>query len=1676
MGNIISDYEGKYNSTNSNDGKQELTSFSKIMNDVLLELDLYNGSREKSEIDFSSKTFRERLKDNSGNLIDINGMKYMSDDLFGTDDDNANLTKLSMDTSTPISNKYYNMKRAFCNASSTVPVNMIGVDLPDDNPDPNHKQRMVDGVPFYIASQAPLGILSSVELDNCLKYGDINGIEDAPGIYSINPNNAYFYDSSLINKIGNTRTRSQTNITPNTTALVFVDKTKPIYLSPINNSILSPSATPDTNVTPVGVHLGDNAMITVQYFPPDLIKEHIDNVNCIGLYAERNSEYLSDTNTADSKFNSQVVLYPLIISSIGLRRAKIDSGSRDNVVDKFLSYITTDRLISYNINEILQVNSSDALVGTQSINIVTKDSSDKLIKNSNYLAPKRISNDINFPDDLNYTLFFKQKTLINTQNITIADINKASEFLNDYSNKSVYGANLSEECRIKLDKLLTNSYVQADITKYSKLNNIYNPNDSDNKLASGLTTGNFKNYKLYQNKNNLNDISIRASDRRPNQNEYINWGVQNGTTETNASASIRDITGECPDFYTDLCDYYYKYDIIDGIAKNQTFINTTTVDKSISNYLKNFQFLGDHIPDCKCKNSFTIKSDTSLTPDKFWSVNQNCEYNNRIYGAIDAKDIKSSADSTQSFSGLGKIDPRETDASGGTVWKIYDNNVRDLNNTYDINNNKINTTDKITPFRRQVDPAYAMKNADVQMSDQQFIFAGKDGNARSNENTFNSYTCNLSITTNISGVGGNVLIAGQSMSCNFPGSTDKPAPTAGSMPTLDNFSGLYYSNLTKTNIPLDNSNSVVIDTNESIILSVGFPDNSYLVDFNRKYGFKFINDNDNSFQIAPAENCKNLPQNSMCQGSLTVKIPFLYGPTNNDSGVLYHLMLTKLNPSDPLVISNELSCQCILKQYSMKITNINIISQNGAKIVNFSISLNTSDMVRNIPYRVIFTSVERNPKVITVSGTDLFDAVSKNNGILSISDPRNPFNSTLAYTYEFKINETLTINSQRQSVYSDGYKLLYDEKMSTKYQDKIDFSTIKTGFNQFVLNYKDYDDNNKLNIVANNSTMKMGVTMIATWDFFTDDVLYSYINIYYTANSNKIKLNDRPLSVTDGIFYFIFPLFPTAQVVTINACAVDSDGKDIVTGKNTVDPKLPDYQSININLKSADVGTTFRSWKIITTQLFDPLSKIPFTISNQNTSSLSITNYLSYASSNKYNNILFDYNTDQWFYTTNALIPDTDTIISNNYVIFQALPLPTNFTIEDITYLDSNNNPISLFNPPGSLNSSSVASPSLDSSPESLRIMMGSLLNIKWKYVPASDININIQIKMFNNITNAFTIPAGTTNGTYAVILSDKIGNVNQNSTSINLLSYETNIVSNIKKLTNIIADPGISGSVDADGVVSINVTNPSIYINNQSRTPLSIIKTINLNISDELDNKFNVYFKNVADNLSITTINLSLSNIDITKSIEFIYSMIETETFSNVRYGLRKKYIEHFDTNQANTNQVNINKQIHIDRLNYDYSSIGTNFSKRLSIISTCNNYYSVYINTIIINLGSNSIDGYKFDLDFNGTYINQNTKFMITSVLIIGKLTTKIFFEKNINGLQNVIYKDQLGNNTKLVYLNGYYNLPEDFEPGIESPPPPPPPEDTGLPWWAILLIVIFILGLIGGGIYYFILKKKK
>ena len=162
---------------------------------------------------------------------------------------------------------------------------------------------------------------------------------------------------------------------------------------------------------------------------------------------------------------------------------------------------------------------------------------------------------------------------------------------------------------------------------------------------------------------------------------------------------------------------------------------------------------------------------------------------------------------------------------------------------------------------------------------------------------------------------------------------------------------------------------------------------------------------------------------------------------------------------------------------------------------------------------------------------------------------------------------------------------------------------------------------------------------------------------------------------------------------------------------------------------------------------------------------------------------------------------------------------------------------------------------------------------------------------------------------------------------------------------------------------------------------------------------------------------------------------------------------------------------KINIDKLLLDFSNIGVNINKYLSIVSTFNGYYSINISTLTINMGSTVLDDYKFNLDFNGTFSTVLTRIKITNILVIGQLTTRIMFVKDIPGLENVKYVDQSGLITNLIYSNGYYALPENF---VVAPEPvvAQPPDNS----WMYIVFGIILLLILGGVVYYFFFMGKK
>jgi hypothetical protein len=385
---------------------------------------------------------------------------------------------------------------------------------------------------------------------------------------------------------------------------------------------------------------------------------------------------------------------------------------------------------------------------------------------------------------------------------------------------------------------------------------------------------------------------------------------------------------------------------------------------------------------------------------------------------------------------------------------------------------------------------------------------------------------------------------------------------------------------------------------------------------------------------------------------------------------------------------------------------------------------------------------------------------------------------------------------------------------------------------------------------------------------------------------------------------------------------------------------------------------------------------------------------------------------------------------------------------------------------------------------------MASLLNIKWQFIPASNVDFTVQVKMFNQINSSFTIPKATTNGIFQVLLYDNTGNLNIQQTDIQLVSYETLIKSNVMKISNITntlatPNPIVNGSVVAE------VSTPYVFLLNTDSNPSPVIKDIKLNMNDTLDNKFYIYYQNIAENTSISSYNISFKDIDVTKDISLIHSSQQSQQFSNVdiKFGLRKNYKEHFNSDMFNKKRTiehfnspgsypiigganNKNMQLHIDQLTMDFSTMGLNVKKYISLISTYNGYYSINISNLIINMENIVLDDYKFNLEFNGLFTTVPTQFLISNILLIGNLTTQVMFVKNIPGLQSVRYIDRNKIVTDLVYSNGYYAIPENFIPVELST------SDTSsnsFPMWAIGLFVLFLIVLIIGAWYMFGRKNK-
>jgi hypothetical protein len=330
--------------------------------------------------------------------------------------------------------------------------------------------------------------------------------------------------------------------------------------------------------------------------------------------------------------------------------------------------------------------------------------------------------------------------------------------LNDFGSKAttttkprnIYDKELSDDCITLLNSLIIDSYTTPNIRNYSK----WSPTDVSlvDGIASG-TTGllhDWKNHKIalvngLQGQNSIGPTDTRIPKEFNGTSTNLFGQGPNGTTPQGAQSAVADMNKSCQDFEQDLCAWYYYYDINDGINP----LNSTLDIK----YSNNLQYLASHLPDCRCES--------------FMNAN----------GQIQNPDPKATGSAYQSFYFGNKCNAnynygRPTDDNGGkyptgqfAINATTSNSGTTLANIPTNLYNAATTQTNYIAYRRQFDPigvSYSMPGT----SDKIWGMV-RDGN-RINSIQISNYTCNMSITNNISNVSGNVVVGGISMTCGLP--------------------------------------------------------------------------------------------------------------------------------------------------------------------------------------------------------------------------------------------------------------------------------------------------------------------------------------------------------------------------------------------------------------------------------------------------------------------------------------------------------------------------------------------------------------------------------------------------------------------------------------------------------------------------------------------------------------------------------------------------------------------------------------------------------------------------------------------------------------------------------------------------------------------------------------------
>lgn len=1256
---------------------------------------------------------------------------------------------------------------------------------------------------------------------------------------------------------------------------------------------------------------------------------------------------------------------------------------------------------------------------------------------------------------------------------------KSDYNLNDFSTKTVYDSDMNEECQKAMNAMLINSYVAPELSDYS--------NWPDRESLNNATSGNVSSMSLLHNPiTNAIQVQSQLSQTTPlkedgsidtNFKRYeMNNSRQGSNTQSGGTVKL-DQNDNCSNISVDLCNYFYYYDIKDGILFNPNF-NIKGADPA--SYANNMRYLNQHIPECRClsfenlggnENNSSNSANGLLT---FYQSNMKCD-SNMNYG-------KKSGNINEDIS-------------------IY-------------NQNSLSLSPDAIGFRRQIDPSSIATSND---SDKKFLYASdhnKSAILRNYVGVTNNYTCNMSMNIRISEVAGNTLVGGNTMQCNFPGSTNASGDGATNANTVSNIT---INSLSNSEGPLE-IDSKPLNAHDLFKVGVSYPstDTTTVQNFRNLVSIALypISGGDPVIIQKSFVKCTNPANNNgpnVCRSPYIVNAPFIYGPEMNISGVQYLVKLTK-NPSSTSVFLTTNGLPINIVQYSMRISSVNLQKINNINMLMIGINLNTLPEVKfNLPCRVLLTPVIGNsppnrctnatgtttnisannssstltdaspiciPTQIVMYYPNLFDALTTNPYLVIGSDQKKI--CPVKYYYSIKLNETLEGAS-----YVGGYDMLYDPQMPLSKHCVVDFSNLISSFNQFKLMYYDYDNNNSINIIANNDSVKVGSTMMLGWVYNSVDSTESVIDIYYDTvstydanSSSKVLLtseypNGYPLSQTTSSnklsinsYKFVYPILTLQSPVIFYA---------VVRGTNIVSPYIKTMNSILPN--------NFRNWNIVSGSI---IAKTPLNILDNN--NVSIDNYFSAANSTpSYKYVIYNYKNDEWF-GGNELTEQpesTDSVIFQNPVSYEPkLPTITITSIVDI---------------------SSGTTFQIPLTTSKLVLELGANITINYTITPVVTYDTTMQVILAGKIVTNFIVKANESNS--GSITIPIFADLNVISPTLFITSYNTITSLPNNRYASLAVPVEISNNsksliqvTNVTSPVTVNVnnsTNPVLNI--QSASLISIIDTINISYIPFTSNNFYTSFDGFKRVLSIKKAIIKYGIIDFILPFTYTFSVAPPpSSYTNVdsKYKIRKN-IENFGSN----NPIG---ELYIDLLQLDFSSATLTPQININLLFT--RYSKVHIQNLELVYGDSSLDGKKFGIDLNGysePSVAIQTKIVISRITFIGKLTSNIFLSKLISDssfevFADVYYSANVKNNgnyallVPLIYSNGYYSVPETYESNLSSvintnnnvvakslvvnSQPEPAPVNNSWSTGAIIGIVIVVLIFIAASAYMYLTYFSK